>query len=432
MRKRPQAPPPSLDSITPPEGIKQGSDSVVTQVRQYTLITPLYGGGVDTTQADEITVVRATEIRGQLRFWWRACKGGKFNGDLAAMKQEEDAIWGKAYKKGDIPVPHAQTVQISIDTDSLGRGRSIKPFDMVGGKPRKNNEANIPLYAVFPLFPDQKQKNLQIQAIPIVQVNVSFTMNITFPEERRKDIEAALWAWETFGGVGARTRRGFGALQLIKVDNKNAVHPSASNVEQWLHQKLTHPDIVERGLFPANVPHLSSNTSFAIVSYGSPMDVWNKLINKLRDFRQAKNGNRSAWPEAEAIRTILREENISSAQTFPRAALGLPIIFQFTGNNAPKNTALREKDEDKGLKDRFASPLILRPLLCSDNKAVGLALLLEGSRVNAQNLSLVEQEGDKKAHPVKATLSKEEAKSIPILKGETDILRALMKFFRGE
>src|SRR6266581_2483452 len=92
MRKQPGSPP----ALT-----EKQNDKVITQVREYELITPLFGGGVVPGEADPVTIVRATEIRGQLRFWWRACRGGKpeFKGDTAEMKKAEDRIWGKAYEK---------------------------------------------------------------------------------------------------------------------------------------------------------------------------------------------------------------------------------------------------------------------------------------------------------------------------------------------
>ena len=423
MRKQPPQPP----DIT----LTQQKD-VITQVREYQLITPLYGGGVTRNEADPVTVIRATEIRGHLRFWWRACRGGKHEGKLVPMKKEEDAIWGAAYKKGDSIVQQAQTIQIIVEL--LKQGTTVKPFRIEKDKKQKNQAKpvpDIPAYAAFPLQPDQNELKRTEPPIPNLRDHISFTLTISFPEEKRIEVETALWAWETFGGLGARTRRGFGALYLEKVDGKDAEHPSSREVEQWLHNKLIQSGIVEHSLFPAHMPHLSSNTSFAIVSLGSPMSVWNTLINKLRDFRQAKNENSSVWPEAKAIRTILhqKDDKVSSAQSFPRAAFGLPIIFHFTGDNAPKDTELKEQGEGK---DRFASPLILRPLLCSDNKAVGVALLLEDSRIDAQNLSLREQEGNKRAYPVKSTLSNEEVKSISILKGETDVLQAFMNFLKGE
>src|SRR6266511_4231124 len=83
----------------------------ITQTREYELITPLFGGGVEPAQADPVTVIRATEVRGHLRFWWRATRGGHFGADLRKMKEKEDEIWGAA-SSGDKPTPSAVTIEM--------------------------------------------------------------------------------------------------------------------------------------------------------------------------------------------------------------------------------------------------------------------------------------------------------------------------------
>ena len=66
---------------------------------------------------------------------------------------------------------------------------------------------------------------------------------------------------------------------------------------------------------------------------------------------------------------------VHPVQKFPRGKFGLPIIFEFkkddVRNGDPKKSTLQGSEHD-----RLASPLILRPIDCSDG-AVGLALLLE-------------------------------------------------------
>src|SRR5260370_35533157 len=93
MRKQPGNPPPQ---VTP-----KRDDKVITQVREYELITPLFGGGVTPNEADPVTPIRGTEILCHLRFWLRACRCGKvkFNGDLAKMKKAEGELWGTGAKK---------------------------------------------------------------------------------------------------------------------------------------------------------------------------------------------------------------------------------------------------------------------------------------------------------------------------------------------
>jgi len=421
MRKQPP------DS--PPEVTPKQLDGVITEVREYELITPLMGGGAIPKEIDEVTVVRATEIRGQLRFWWRACHAGKFGDDLAAMKQAEDTLWGAAFKKGDRVVKQKELVQIAVEL--LQPGNPIKPFIIERKQPKPIQ--GIPGYVAFPLQPDSDELKEQDPYIPNMREHVSFSLTISFPAERQKEVRAALWAWETFGGVGARTRRGFGALHLLKINSANYIGlPLSNKVEEWIREKLAAS--VEEGTSSVGIPYLTTKTQFTVTSsFRNVLQAWKKLIDTLHHFRQARYPGRSIWPEAETIRRLTgrrdsRYGELPHPQKFPRAAFGLPIIFHFKDSNDPKDTTLIEAGEEK---DRFASPLILRPFQCRDNQAVGLALLLDGSRVDAENLVLVEKE-DGASHPVRAMLTQDEARKITVLDGETDVLQAFMNYLEGD
>ena len=60
----------------------------------------------------------------------------------------------------------------------------------------------------FPLQPNRDELQMREPPIPDVWKDVHFTLTIVYPKAKSKEVEAALWAWETFGGIGARTRRG--------------------------------------------------------------------------------------------------------------------------------------------------------------------------------------------------------------------------------
>jgi len=78
-----------------PPDLKPHPDAPTIHVRSYRVITPLFGGGVDPQQADPLTTVRSSEVRGQLRFWWRATRAGRYGADgLKQMKEAEDCLWG--------------------------------------------------------------------------------------------------------------------------------------------------------------------------------------------------------------------------------------------------------------------------------------------------------------------------------------------------
>ena len=128
------------------------------------------------------------------------------------------------------------------------------------------------------------------------------------------------------------------------------------------------------------------------IDYTSSIHVWTKLIEKYKDYRQGfREGSRygrSLWPEADEIRRLTmrfkddidiesREDELP--RKFPRAEFGLPINFQFREDDVndgdPEQTMLfRNKDMI-----RLGSPLIFRPIYCSDG-ILGVYLCLGGRK----------------------------------------------------
>lgn len=413
---------------------------LITQVRRYELITPLFGGGVEPGVADPVMVIRGSEIRGHLRFWWRACRGGQFGGSLTRMKEAEDLLWGAA---STAQRPRPSQVQIKVEMNNAGESKH--PFVVVAGKPDNHGkprpklqaqESVSPAYASFPLQPTDeeiKKGGIGIMTKSILE-GVSFTLTLTFPQSRQAEVEAALWAWETFGGIGARTRRGFGALQLVSVNGTPVQLSDAGSVEASIRSGFqTH---IVTGTWPNGVPHLSTSPRMKITAARqNARAAWEYLIRRLKDFRQSRNPGmapnrpgRSKWPEPDEIRRLTKRScpkhatPLSTVSKFPRAAFGLPIVFHFKRDDVgdPDDTMLQGRDHD-----RLASPLIVRPLACANGQAVGLALILEGTGVTSLPGGLMLK--DAPHNPtVQATLTSTEASSISPLGGNVDVLQAFL------
>jgi len=60
---------PSYKAGKNPSAFTVGEHTYITETRSYRLITPLFGGGVKAGVNDPITPIRASGIRGQLRFY---------------------------------------------------------------------------------------------------------------------------------------------------------------------------------------------------------------------------------------------------------------------------------------------------------------------------------------------------------------------------
>lgn len=453
------------------------TNDYITQMREYELITPLFGGGVETQKADPITIVRATEVRGQLRFWWRATRGGQFK-TVEELKHAEDALWGSTTQ------PSMVNVEIKIDPDievyplvpEHRDSRYRPPLDMQNEPISTANMAN-PVFARS-MNGQSKFRNNQGQIrmlrgigdpssrdsyvafalkdqSGVLLEGVKFVLRIALPNTWPKgniityigtpiqEVAAALWAWETFGGIGARTRRGCGAIRRIATDPILAVLdtplPSApSTVATWVTEWITKHIVNGSAARIANVPSLTQTSEFALAHThsSSGLDAWRVLTDGLRRFRQQRPGNgqgKNRWPEPDATRMCARTYYIDPANpahnhkpgtgpiAFPRAAFGLPINFQFKADqvyvdpqdltlgllSSPEPPGTNTLTGDGKRYERYTSPLIIRPVACANGQYTGLALLLNETELPP--LKLTTQTGH---HSVVADMSQTDAAKV--------------------
>lgn len=331
------------------------------------LITPLFGGGCEPGKVDPNDRIRAPSIRGHLRFWWRATRGARFQsgGDLRGREAE---IWGSVEK----PSP----VVVDVEITSPGREYMCATPPDDRGAPRF--EVNHPPYALFPF---QGSKKDDIQPARCI-AGISFKLHIAYPQEFSTDVEAALWAWLNFGGIGARTRRGCGALYC-----KEFAPQTSKTVGEWYSENLKKYEInppVRSS--PKKWPTLPDKILIRPGEKTDAMQCWSEVIGLLQEFRQGvgvgrnygqnKRPGRSRWPEPESIREITGKRhsryqsmpNIPS-NAFPRAEFGLPIIFHFPKPGDPGAPELYPI-KDAGEKTRMSSPLILRPMRCQNGECL--------------------------------------------------------------
>lgn len=360
-----------VPEFDPPEvGLREDA-SRKRLVLGYRLLTPLFGGGPQPGRCDPLTAVRTATIAGQLRFWWRACRAAAYP-DLGALKAAEDSLWGSTTVRS----------QVMLEVRRTQAGQARKPFTLQPGKNFPAAHADVaPAYAAFPLQPNSKNPEEKT-----LQCGVEFELVVTYPAASEADIRAALWAWSTFGGVGARTRKGFGALAQISENGQAITHPSSRDLVGRLREELKHHLVVTGKPIPG-VPRLEPAMILVPTKVapgpGTAHKAWSKLIECYRGFRQARRPGtppkpgRSYWPEPDAIRRQTGQADpnhrtpVCKVDRYPRGAFGLPIIFHFKDRGDPGDCTLQGPNHD-----RRASPLILRPLLCSDG-SVGLAAVLK-------------------------------------------------------
>jgi CRISPR-associated protein Cmr1 len=369
--------------------LRQDCVWVLTWERTYTLITRLVGGGVEPGKKDRVSVVRATEVRGQLRFWWRALRGWQAEGSLDELRKLEGALFGSAGEGGASPVVVEVEVLKEREKADHQNARGVQR-DL--GSPTRGKGGSAP-----------------------VEEGVVFRLRLRFPERVKnlnlaEELEAALWAWETFGGIGARTRRGFGALL-----REGASPPTEEEIRERLGRYS------RQGGWPEGVPHLTPQSLVRVVPLSRK-----ELAKRYQDFRQTRSGrspDHSLWPEFDEIRRLTGRHAPTHpprhpVRKFPQAHFGLPIIFRFEDEGDPPNATLKPREAE-----RRASPLLFRPLGKEQRPCV--VAVLEGDRFPEEKLLL--EDRNERTWEVDPWLTPEEARQIPLLRGQVDPVRAFVE-----
>ena len=356
------------------------TDDLVRETRTYQFLTPVFGGGVKlpadgsvgTKDIDPITPVRVPSIRGQLRFWWRAVnpRGCK---TVEELYQAETEIFGGLQWKDPKDGPNAKgkvrrsALEIHV-AKQPGTASALEVF-VPGERFHLQQGMDAIAYAAFPLRGSDRDHPLHgtLHDYKKQQFQLEFTYPkhvVTAGEEKReieRDIRSALWAWATFGGLGGRTRRGFGAIADV-------TDPAVvAGLDEGWREYVTGLDVP----WPHLPPHGSKRLATASADDG--VSALKNLLGQFKALRQSVGlgrnrgkvrAGRSFWPEPDAIRKLTRRtapahsERMTEVDAFPRAAFGMPIIFHFKDKPDPGDTTLQPAGKDV---DRFASPLVLRP-----------------------------------------------------------------------
>ena len=336
----------------PDESIEVPSLTAVEPVLKWhtlscELVTPMYGGGVKSVVVDEQMPIRASSIRGQLRFWWRLLAKNKWQlGSDKEIQKQEFALWG-GMGSGDNDGTASQVFLKVFDVPSSNKIRqSLIDYD--------DSSLSQLRYVLFPAY---NETDLALQPHRLLKPEISWKLAFAFSPLLAKDntkkdqvIETLKW-WASFSGLGFRSRKGLGSVRVTESSD----YPQIAQIPSLEEIAEANCHLVQRNSTPSALSALQS------------------AIGKLSEFRQApgvgrnpgqqrNRPGRSRWPEPDALRRIQNTHHEDHApehlagNVFPRAVFGMPILFPFVGRGEPSgdNTVSPAQGE------RLASPLILR------------------------------------------------------------------------
>lgn len=160
------------------------------------VLTPMFLGGANVGEAD----LRTPSIKGMLRFWWRATCDIH---DVQMLKERESMLFGDTKHKAPYSMyvePIGNVLPVLRD---LPKGQTF---------PVKKFHVSIIDYLGFGLRDTKKYLRHHYPA------GTKFKVSFTFSGEERTNIQKevlnAFRSLVFFGGLGARSRNGFGSLFL--------------------------------------------------------------------------------------------------------------------------------------------------------------------------------------------------------------------------
>ncbi len=171
-------------------------------------VTPLFLGGADPHGAPEL---RAASVRGALRYWFRALLGGVIGDqDLNALREAESAVFGSTAS--------ASPVVVRVEADDSFTTGNFRPL-------LHNPQKSFTFPAISP------NSTIRLSLLPRPPFD-------GLPEPALSALAILL----LLGGLGKRSRRGFGSFKVRDVDGNFLVrcssYESAESFEEALSSAL--------------------------------------------------------------------------------------------------------------------------------------------------------------------------------------------------
>ena len=366
----------------------------------YKVVTPLFISGEDHKEAE----LRGPSIKGALRFWYRAIALPRL-GSWKKVKDEEQKIFGSSDTGQGQFLLRVTTNDKVVITQSPqlwpDHGSAYLGYGLIG------------------LGRDGNRRQVQTSR-PYINPGTTFTVEIILkpncPIETIPILRKSLIALGLLGGLGARSRHGFGSLAIESLKIK--VHDLEKREDDWFPPGSREDLYKEINCFVGELVSLSLDTSeyFSLPEYSSLseksrisildlskdalnlLDCIGKEMLRYRSYGSSRNGSSHKLPWGEPAQQnfigdhnlILNYSKTGQAPTHPcRVVFGLPHNYFFSPPakiNVNVNAAKLTQDK----LERRASPLFIHIHPIEGQYTAILTLLPavflpEGEKINIGN-----------------------------------------------
>jgi CRISPR-associated protein Cmr1 len=326
---------------------------------ELTTVTPAFIGTSDPDKRAEWT---AKSVRGQLRWWLRAVLGGELGGRQDKVREVEEAIFGSTKQRSAVRImvrpveePYASGY---AEGQSLNHTKLASDWGNTSAAVHSRLElksgASNPIgYLGFGPIVKNRYLRARIPPGKPLRLLVQWSGSTSHVESLRK----ALWCWVNLGGIGGRSRRGFGSLvcNRIVTGTQRLIEP-VETFKAFEEALKHHLEIAKTASPVATWSHFTSATQIYIStkSFGNWEDTLMAAGAWLIAFRRRYGrSDDERGPTVQNRDYVWYKSNPVVAGKVPdRAGFGLPLPFG-------QGDLVATWRDERGASRRRASPLLI-------------------------------------------------------------------------
>lgn len=180
---------------------------------KFLVLTPMFLAGADQGCVE----LRSASVKGQLRFWWRAQHPGL---SPAELWQREGEIFGFAGEKKN----RRSSFALLMEEIDLRRSRNSLPnADYTKFEVQRSDGrtivANFLEYLAYGTYERNKEQKRNILIREYLAPGSTFRLTLRFREDKHlEEVVKALKAFILFGGLGSKSRNGYGSFRVTVED----------------------------------------------------------------------------------------------------------------------------------------------------------------------------------------------------------------------
>jgi CRISPR-associated protein Cmr1 len=338
----------------------------------YKIITPMFCGGALPKDRAEL---RLPSFKGVLRWWWRALAWSRFEGNLSNIQKAEDDLFGSV-REGQGKV--IMRLLPSKAPSMIKKDDVLKLDGKVVGE-----GARYLGYGVMEAFGSAK-KGVQAGQLTRPCLQAPFDLRIELrvrdaDESNRGLLLDAVKAVGVLGGIGAKSRKGYGSLVLrsISMNGKScwSSPTSASDLQKAIRDLLAGSGKSVAALH-GQPPYtaLSPRTRVVLIpadGQAQPLALLDRVGRELMRFRSWGHNGKVLGMESE--RNFKDDHDLMKNASGQRSVHPRRIVFGLPHNYG------KQSDQQVGPADaridRRASPLLIHIHECGTAPIAVLSLL---------------------------------------------------------